>query len=147
MSYWSTPFTTLAGRFRHNVHRVIFANPSICCTEPRKEEERRRCSHRNLPPPSSSPPNRRSRQGATLRFCKMDEFNFTENSREMFDKVCASTPWFVRHFTRNGLVKGLEERGCGDVTEMIMYDVCKQVTPPKYLERTLKILEECKTKT
>jgi hypothetical protein len=77
----------------------------------------------------------------------MDEFNFTENSKEMFDKVCESSPWFVRHFTRNGLVKGFKERGCGDVTEKIMYDVCKQVTPPKYLENTLKILDECKTTT
>ena len=77
----------------------------------------------------------------------MEDLNFTENSREMFDKVCQNTPWFVRHFTRNGLVKGLKEHGCGDVTEDLMYVVCKEVTPAKYLETTLKILDDCKTAT
>lgn len=75
----------------------------------------------------------------------MDDFNFQENSKEMFDQVCLASPWFVRHFTRNGLIKGLKARKCGDVTESIMYDVCKEVTPPKYLEDTLKILDEHKT--
>ena len=88
----------------------------------------------------------------------MEDFDFQENSREMFDKVCQATPFLFRHFTRNGLIQGLKERGgagCGSknnkarvvVTEAIMYDVCKQVTPEKHLENTLKILDECKTTT
>jgi hypothetical protein len=77
----------------------------------------------------------------------MDELDFQENSREMFEKVCEASPFFVRYFTRNGLLKGLKERGCGDVKEETMYEVCKEVTPPKYLELTIKILDECKTTT
>ena len=75
----------------------------------------------------------------------MPDLNFLENSKAMYDGVCGASPWFVRHFTRNGLNKGLEKRGCGDVTEAIMYDVCREVTPEKYLESTLKILDGLKT--
>lgn len=75
----------------------------------------------------------------------MEEFVWKENSKEMFEKVCLASPWFVRHFTRNGLVKGLQSRGCGDVTEALMYDVVNEVTPEKYHEQTIKILDENKT--
>lgn len=77
---------------------------------------------------------------------RMEDLNFTENSKVMFDEVCNASPWFVRHFTRNGLVKGLKAHGCGDVTEDMMETVCKEVTPPKYLENTLEILEKNKTR-
>jgi len=65
----------------------------------------------------------------------------------MFDQVCAASPWFVRHFTRNGLVNGLKARGCGDVTEATMYDVVNEVTPEKYRARSIKILDEHRTTT
>lgn len=70
----------------------------------------------------------------------------------MFDKVCAASPFFVRHFTRNGLVKGLQARCEGEggevvVTEQLMFDVCREVTPSEHLERTLQILEETRTTT
>jgi hypothetical protein len=75
----------------------------------------------------------------------MESFQFEENSKAMFDDVCNGTPWLVRHFTRSGLVKGLTARGCGVVTESIMYDVCREVTPVKYLDRTIAILDKDKT--
>lgn len=75
----------------------------------------------------------------------MDAFIFKENSRAMFDDVCSDSPKFVRKFTRDGLVKGLKEHGCGDVTEATMYEVCRKVTPAKYLDRTLAILDKDKT--
>ena len=75
----------------------------------------------------------------------MDEFNFTENAREMFDQVCNASPWFVRHFTRNGLVSGLQTMGVKDVTEKDMYAVCRTVTPEKYLPRTIEILDKLAT--
>lgn len=74
-----------------------------------------------------------------------DGFHFLENSKVMFDKVCQASPFLVRHFTRSALTKGLEAHGCGDVTEEMMYIVCKEVTPAKYLKRTLKILDENRT--
>ena len=63
----------------------------------------------------------------------------------MFENVCQGTPFFVRHFTRNGLLKGLKERGCVDVTEQIVYDVVKETTPKQHLEKTIRILDENKT--
>lgn len=74
----------------------------------------------------------------------MDSFEWKDNSKQMFDKVCESTPWFVRHFTRNGLTKGLTERG-PVVTEQGMYDVCREVTPASHLEATITILDEYRT--
>jgi propanediol dehydratase large subunit len=73
---------------------------------------------------------------------KMDGFTWKDNSKVMFDKVVASSPFFVRAMTRNAVVKGLASRGCGEVSEQQMFDVCKEVTPSPFLERTLKILEE-----
>jgi hypothetical protein len=75
----------------------------------------------------------------------MEGFEFKENSKAMFDDVCNLTPWLVRHFTRNGMVNGLKARGCGAVTESIMYDVCREVTPAKYLDRTIEVLDKDKT--
>ena len=63
----------------------------------------------------------------------------------MHDKVIDSTPYLFRHFTRSGIDNGLEKHGCGDVTEELMYLVVKEVTPPKYLDASLKILDEYKT--
>ena len=75
----------------------------------------------------------------------MDEFVWKENSKKMFDDVCNASPFLVRHFTRRALVNGLKEHGCGDVTEVMMYDVCREVTPSKYLPRTLEILDGDRT--
>ena len=80
-------------------------------------------------------------------YMMVEEFNWLGNSQLMYNKVCESSPFFVRHFTRNGLNKGLNKRIApgGTVTESVMYDVCKEVTPEKYLENTLKILDQYKT--
>ena len=72
-------------------------------------------------------------------------FDFQENSKAMFIDVCNASPKLVRHFTRNALTKGLKERGCGTVYESTMYDVCKEVTPAKYMEQTMKILDNDRT--
>jgi len=75
----------------------------------------------------------------------LENFDFKENSRKMFDEVCNITPWLFRHFTRNGLIKGLQDEGCGNVTENIMYAVCKKVAPEKHLKQTLDVLNKYKT--
>lgn len=64
----------------------------------------------------------------------------------MFDKVCEASPWFVRHFTRNGILKGLRSHGAVDVNEELLIKVCQEVTPEQYQEKTLAILHEYKTK-
>jgi hypothetical protein len=75
----------------------------------------------------------------------MDGFTFKENSKKMFDDVCNASPKLVRHFTREALIKGLKKRGCGDVYESTMYDVCREVTPAKYMDRTIAILDKDRT--
>mmetsp|Transcript_50577 Transcript_50577/g.70159 ORF Transcript_50577/g.70159 Transcript_50577/m.70159 type:complete len:108 (-) Transcript_50577:114-437(-) len=76
-----------------------------------------------------------------------DDFIFKENSKAMFTDVCNAAPKLVRHFTRDGLVKGLKKRGCGEVFESTMYDVCREVTPQKYMKRTMAILDKDRTTT
>lgn len=75
----------------------------------------------------------------------MEDFNWLENSKEMFEKVAEASPWFVRHFTKSGMLKGLQKRNLKDVTEKNMFEVCEEVTPSKYWPETKKILESCKT--
>jgi len=75
----------------------------------------------------------------------MNQFDFKDRSLEMFEAVCNSSPWYVRHFTRNGLINGIKEEDCGNiVTEETMYVVCKKVTPNQHLEHTLEILDKIK---
>ena len=64
----------------------------------------------------------------------------------MFEAVVNRTPWLFRHFPRSAILNGLKEKGCGKVTEPILIDVCKETTPEKYKETTMKILEEMRTK-
>ena len=75
----------------------------------------------------------------------MEGFEFTENSKVMFEEVCNMTPWLFRSFTRNGLTQGLKDEGCGVVTESKIYDVCRKVTPERHLEKTMEILDKHRT--
>jgi hypothetical protein len=72
-------------------------------------------------------------------------FIWKENSQVMHDKVINSTPFLFRHFTRSGIDKGLIAHGCGEVTEDIMYQVVREVTPSAHLAASLKILDENRT--
>jgi hypothetical protein len=74
-----------------------------------------------------------------------EQFIWRENAKVMYEKVIEATPWLFRHFTRSGLNKGLTGKGCGEVTEDIMYQVVREVTPAAHLEASLKILDENKT--
>lgn len=64
----------------------------------------------------------------------------------MFDAVVNQTPWLFRHFPRNSILNGIKEKGCDKVTEDLLIEVCREVTPEKYFEKTVKTLEETKTK-
>ncbi len=63
----------------------------------------------------------------------------------MFEEVVNQTPWLFRHFPRSSILNGLKEKGCSTVTEAILIEVCKEVTPDKYKEKTMDILERMKT--
>lgn len=76
----------------------------------------------------------------------MDEFEWSGNSKVMFEEVVNLTPWVFRHFPRSAILKGLKERNSRIVTEEGLIEVCKVVSPEKYLEKTMAVLEENRTK-
>ena len=63
----------------------------------------------------------------------------------MRDKVIEATPYLFRHFTRRGIDIGVIAKGCGEVTEDIMYQIVQQVTPPAHLSKSVKILDKNRT--
>jgi hypothetical protein len=72
-------------------------------------------------------------------------FEFTENSKAMYDSVLAAPPFFVRWLVRGKFDAALRARGCGTVTEDIMYEVTREVTPKDNLAGAIAILEKLKT--
>lgn len=71
------------------------------------------------------------------------EFIFTENTKAMYDDK--KPPFFVRFLVRNKVNGALTARGCGKVTEQIMYDVIKETTPENMLQRSIDVLDEHRT--
>lgn len=72
-------------------------------------------------------------------------FKFTENSKAMYDAVLEAPPFFIRWVVRGKVDAAMRARGCGTVTEDLMYDVCKEVTPANQLDRTIEVLDKHKT--
>ena len=88
------------------------------------------------------------------------EFVFLENSYKMYVDVCNLSPKPFRHYTRDSLKQGMRKHATyrnkdGEshagtrnvITEDIMYTVVKEVTPKKYLQQALKVLDEDRTTT
>eukprot|EP00529_Nitzschia_sp_RCC80_P034434 CAMPEP_0113487920 /NCGR_PEP_ID=MMETSP0014_2-20120614/25751_1 /TAXON_ID=2857 /ORGANISM="Nitzschia sp." /LENGTH=97 /DNA_ID=CAMNT_0000381619 /DNA_START=130 /DNA_END=423 /DNA_ORIENTATION=+ /assembly_acc=CAM_ASM_000159 len=73
------------------------------------------------------------------------EFIFTENTKAMYDDMLSKPPFFVRFIVRSKVNGALTARGCGKVTEQIMYDVIKETTPENMLQRSIDILDEHRT--
>jgi hypothetical protein len=65
----------------------------------------------------------------------------------MYDAVLAGPPFFIRWLVKNQVDAALTKRGCGTVTEDIMYDVCREVTPKMQLDKTMEILDKHRTTT
>ena len=76
----------------------------------------------------------------------MEEFEWSGQSKSMFEEVVNLTPWVFRHFPRSAILAGLNESGSKVVTEESLIEVCKKVTPEKYMEKTMAVLEEHRTK-
>ena len=72
-------------------------------------------------------------------------YEFQENSKAMYDAVIAAPPFFVRWLVRSKLDKALKYRGCGVVTEQIMYDACREISPANQIDRTIAVLDPLKT--
>jgi hypothetical protein len=75
-----------------------------------------------------------------------DKLEWTGNSKSMYEEVVNLTPWVFRHFPRSAILKGFSEKGTTTVTEDGLIQVCKDVTPEQYREKTMAVLEEHKTK-
>ena len=73
------------------------------------------------------------------------EFIFTENTKAMYDDILSKPPFFVRFLVRSKVNGALTARGCGKVTEQIMYDVIKETTPENMLQRSIDVLDEHRT--
>jgi hypothetical protein len=72
-------------------------------------------------------------------------FEFTENSKAMYDAVLAAPPFFVRWLVRGKVDTAMKARGCGTVTEDIMYEVTREVTPKDNLAAAIEILDTLRT--
>ncbi|KAG7367946.1 hypothetical protein IV203_030689 [Nitzschia inconspicua] len=73
-------------------------------------------------------------------------FDFQENSKAMYDATLAAPPFFVRWLVRSKLDAALKERNnCGTVTEAIMYEACRQITPENQIDRVMEVLDKHKT--
>ena len=74
-------------------------------------------------------------------------FAFVGNSATMYEKVCEASPFFVRHFTRKAILKEIELKGYQEVTEKAFFQIIQDVTPEKFLEKTMAILEQHKSES
>ena len=72
-------------------------------------------------------------------------FDFTENSKAMYDDTLSSPPFFIRWLVRSKLDAALKARGCGTITEQIMHDACREVTPESQIDKVIEVLDKHKT--
>ena len=73
----------------------------------------------------------------------MSEFNFEDNTQEIFDKVISLSPGPFRKIARNNLTKSLLAKvgEGGTVTEEILMQSVREITPKPFLKMGLKQLE------
>lgn len=78
----------------------------------------------------------------------MAELKWEGNSKEMFDKLIESSPKPFRAMTEKKMLEGLEKKAGegGAVTEDIVEEVVKEITPKPFVAMALKNIEPLKTK-
>ncbi len=78
----------------------------------------------------------------------MAELNWQGNSKEMFEKLIESSPKPFRAMTEKKMLEGLEKKAgeSGAVTEDMLEEVVKEITPKPFVAMALKNLEPLKTK-
>ncbi|MBW2554100.1 MAG: hypothetical protein JRC57_06165 [Deltaproteobacteria bacterium] len=79
----------------------------------------------------------------------MAELNWQGNSKEMFEKLIESSPKPFRAMTEKKMLEGMEKKAGegGAVTEDIVEEVVKEITPKPFVAMALKNIEPLKTKT
>ena len=76
----------------------------------------------------------------------MAELKWEGNSEKMFETMVEGSPKPFRASTRKKLTKGLEEKaGDGSVTEDMVVECVKEITPKPFVSMALKKLEPLKS--
>jgi hypothetical protein len=78
----------------------------------------------------------------------MAEFNWQGNTKAMFDKLIESSPKPFRAMTEKKMMEGIEKKAGegGAVTEDIVVEVVKEITPKPFVAMALKNIEPLMTK-
>ena len=78
----------------------------------------------------------------------MAELNWQDNSKEMFEKLIEGSPKPFRAMTKKKMIDGIEGKAGdgGEVTEDIVIEVVKEVTPKPFVGMAMKSIETLITK-
>ena len=78
----------------------------------------------------------------------MAELNWQDNSKEMVEKLIEGSPKPFRAMTEKKMMEGLEKKAGdgGVVTEDIVIEVLKEITPKPFVAMALKSVEPLITK-
>ena len=78
----------------------------------------------------------------------MAELNWQGNSKAMFEKLIESSPKPFRAMTEKKMLEGMGKKAGdgGAVTEDIVEEVVKEITPKPFVAMALKNIEPLKTK-
>ena len=78
----------------------------------------------------------------------MAELNWQDNSKEMCEKLIAGSPKPFRAMTEKKMMEGVEKKAGegGAVTEDIVIEVVKEITPKPFVAMALKNIETLITK-
>ena len=78
----------------------------------------------------------------------MAELNWGGNSKAMFDKLIESSPKPFRAMTEKKMLEGLAKKAgdAGHVTEAMLVEVVKEITPKPFIAMALKNIEPMMTK-
>ena len=78
----------------------------------------------------------------------MAGLNWQDNTKEMFDKLIESSPKPFRAMTEKKMKDGIEKKAGegGSVTEDIIIEVVKEVTPKPFVSMAMKSIEPLITK-
>ena len=78
----------------------------------------------------------------------MAEFNWQGNTKAMFDKLIESSPKPFRAMTEKKMMEGIGKKAGegGAVTEDIVVEVVKEITPKPFVAMALKNIEPLMTK-
>ncbi len=77
----------------------------------------------------------------------MAELNWEGNSKKMFDEMVEGSPKPFRAMTEKKLTACLESKagGSGDVTEDMLIECVKEITPKPFVAMALKKIEPLKS--